>query len=264
MSALTRLLWPRHRDYEAAGPYRRHQFTHHGYLEAGGRARSVQPRASARLRRHAYPFLYPRKGLGDTSSFWDTTTTSVVPRVQGWINSTYPGTGICVSEYNVPNDGGYGNTADATSGAQLANILGMYGRLGYQVASYFVTLVHGSTHLPVYNAMAMFRNYDGNGARFGAYSIGAASPNKGVNVYAASDSPTNPTKISVMLVNVSGASQTGLSITLKNFTPTGSAQVYRMTGGGAPAADTSIAVTNGAISGLSLPANSVALLVMSK
>jgi hypothetical protein len=67
-----------------------------------------------------------------------------------------------------------------------------------------------------------------------------------------------------MLVNVSGADQTGLSITLKNFTPTGSAQIYRMTGGGAPAADTSVAVTNGNISGLSLAANAVALLVMSK
>ena len=211
-----------------------------------------------------YPFLSPRKGLGDTSGLWDTTTTSVVPRVQGWINSTYPGTGICVSEYNVPSDGGDGNTPDATTGAQEADLLGMYGRLGYQVASYFVTLVHGSTHLPVYNAMAMYRNYDGNGGRFGAYSLGAASPNKGVNVYAAADSPTNPTKLSVMLVNVSGANQTGLSITLKNFTPTGTAQVYRMTGGGAPASDTPVAIANGAISGVSLAANAVALLVMSK
>ena len=93
----------------------------------------------------------------------------------------------------------------------------MYGRLGYQVASYWTTLVNGSTHLPVYNAMAMYRNYDGNGGRFGAYSIGAASPNKGVNVYAASDSPTNPTKVWVMLVNVSGAAQTGLSITVEQL-----------------------------------------------
>ena len=209
-----------------------------------------------------YPF--PGKGLGDTSALWDSTSSSIVPHVQGWINSTYPGTGVCVSEYNVPNDGTNGSAPDATTGTQEADILGMYGRLGYQVASYWTTLVNGSTHPPVYNALAMFRNYDGNGGRFGAYSIGAASPNKGVNVYAASDSPTNPTKVSVMLVNVSGANQTGLSITLKNFTPTGTAQVYRMTSGGAPASDTSVAVTNGAISGLSLAANSVALLVMSK
>jgi len=102
------------------------------------------------------------------------------------------------------------------------------------------------------------------GGRFGAFSIGAASPNKGVNVYAASDSRTNPTKVWAMLVNVSGTAQSGLSITLNNFTPTGSAQVYRMTSGGAPAPDTAVAVTNGGISGFSLAANSVALLVMSK
>jgi hypothetical protein len=209
-----------------------------------------------------YPFS--SQGLGETSALWDSTTTSVVPHVQGWINSTYPGTGICVSEYNVPNDGGNGNTPDPTTGTQEADVLGMYGRLGYQVASYWTTLVHGSTHLPIYNAMAMYRNYDGNGARFGAFSIGAASPNSGINVYAASDSPTAPTKVWVMLVNISSTAQSGLSITLKNFAPTGSASVYRMIGGGAPTLETAVALTNGTITGLSLAANSVALLVMSK
>lgn len=209
-----------------------------------------------------YPF--PGKGVGDSSALWDSSGSYVPPHIQGWINSTYPGTGICVSEYNVPNDGTNGSAPDATTGTQLADILGMYGRLGYQVAAYWVTLVSGSTHLPVWNAMAMYRNYDGKGARFGGISVGAASPNKGVNVYAATDSATAPTKLWVMLVNVSGSAQSGLSITLNNFTPSGSAQVYRMSGVAAPAADTAVTVTNGAISGFSLPANSVALLVLSK
>jgi hypothetical protein len=209
-----------------------------------------------------YPF--PGRGLGDTRALWDATSGSVVPHVQGWINSTFPGTGICVSEYNIPNDGGNGGTPDPSSGAQEADILGMYGRLGYRVAAYWTTLVHGTTHLPIYNAMAMYRNYDGNGARFGSYSIGAASPNAAVNVYASSDSPTSPAKVWIMLVNVSGAAQNGLAITLQNFTPAGSAQVYRMTAGAAPAADTALAITNGSITGLSLPSNSAALLVMSK
>ncbi|HLK90676.1 MAG TPA: glycoside hydrolase family 44 protein [Polyangia bacterium] len=209
-----------------------------------------------------YPF--PGKGLGDTSALWDSSGSSVPPHIQGWISSTYPGTGICVSEYNVSNDGTNGGTPDATTGTQEADILGMYGRLGYQVASYWTTLVSGSTHLPVYNAMAMYRNYDGKGGRFGAVSIGAASPTAGVNVYAASDSATAPTKVWVMLVNVGGSAQSGLSIALENFTPSGSAQVYRMVAGGAPAADTAATVTNGTISGFSLAANSVALLVMSQ
>jgi hypothetical protein len=211
-----------------------------------------------------YPFASPRKGLGDTSALWSMSTTAVAPRVQTWINSTYPGTGICVSEYNVPDDGGGGNTPDPTTGAQEADLLGMYGRLGYKVASYFLSLVHGSTHLPIYNAMAMYRNYDGNGSRFGSYSVGAASPNSAINVYAAADSATNPTTIWVMLVNVGNSAQSGLQIALKNFTPSGSAKVYRMAGGGPPAPDTAVTIANSTITGLSVALNSAALLVISK
>src|SRR5579872_4118914 len=207
-----------------------------------------------------YPF--PGKGLGDTNALWETGATAVPPRIQGWINSTFPGTGICVSEYNVPSDGGDGNTPGTSTGAQEADILGMYGRLGYLVAAYWTSLSHGTTHLPIYNAMAMYRNYDGKGGRFGSTSIGAASPNVGVNVYASSDSPTNPTKVWVMLVNVSGTDQNGLSLKLQNFNATGSAQVYRTNAGAAPTQDTAIPVTGGGVSGISLPTDSVALLVL--
>ena len=140
----------------------------------------------------------------------------------------------------------------------------MYGRLGYQVASYCVTLVHGSTHLPVYNAMAMYRNYDGNGGRFGAYSIGAASPNKGVNVYAASDSPTNPTKVWVMLVNVSGAPRRPVDhaeeLHPDGLRPGLPDDRRRRSRPRTP----SVTITNGTITGFSLAANSVALLVLAK
>jgi hypothetical protein len=85
-----------------------------------------------------------------------------------------------------------------------------------------------------------------------------------VNVYAASDSPTSPTKIWIMLVNVSSTAQTALSITLQNFASATSAQVYRMTNGGAPTPDAALALTNGSIGGVSLPSNSVTLIVVSK
>jgi hypothetical protein len=209
-----------------------------------------------------YPFP-SGNNLSNTRVLWDTTSTSVAAQVQGWINSTYPGTAICVSEYNVSNDGTNGSTPDSSTGAQEADILGMYGRLGYRVAAYWTTLVSGTTQLPVYNAMAIFRNYDGMGGRFGSTSIGAASTNAGVNVYASSDSPTNPTKVWIMLVNVSGTDQTNLSIDVQNFTPGGSVQVFRSVAGAAPAADTAVTATNGSISGFSLASNSVALLVLS-
>jgi hypothetical protein len=214
-----------------------------------------------------YPF--PGNGLGDAKALWDPTVMQygspvIPPHIQGWINGTYPGTGICVSEYNVPKDGGDGNTPDASTAAQLADILGMYGRLGYKAAAYWGSLVHKTTHLPIYNAVAMYRSYDGQGGRFGGYSIGAASPDAGVDVYAASDSPTNPTKVWVMLVNVSGTAQNNLSITVQNFMPTGTAAVYRTDGSNPPAAGAPVTVTGGNITGFALPKNAIALLVMSK
>src|SRR5207237_8468318 len=85
-----------------------------------------------------YPF--PANGLGDAKALWDPTVvqfgaTVIPPHVQGWINATYPGTGKCVSEYNVPKDGGDGSTPDPSTAAQLADILGMYGRRGYEAAA---------------------------------------------------------------------------------------------------------------------------------
>jgi hypothetical protein len=214
-----------------------------------------------------YPF--PGAGLGDTRALWDPTFTQyntpvIPPHIQGWINGTYPGTGTCISEYNVPHDGGDGNAPDPSTAAQLADIFGMYGRLGYQVAAYWGSFVHQGVHLPIYNALAMYRNYDGMGGKFGAYSVGAASSSSSVNVYAASDSPTSPSKVWVMLVNVSGANQSALSLNVRNFAPSGTASVYRADANHAPAAGTPVAIAGGNITGLSLPSNSLALLVMSR
>lgn len=211
----------------------------------------------------------PSIGLGDSKALWDPSfkqydTPVIPPHIQSWINASYPGTGICVSEYNVPKDGSDGSTPDPSSGAQLADLLGMYGRLGYKAAAYWGSFVYKGKTLPIYNAVAMYRNYDGKGGQFGTYSIGAASPNAGVNVYAASDSATNPSKLWVMLVNVSGAAQSNLSVSVQNFTPTGTAALFRSDGSSAPAADAPVTIAAGNITDLSLPSNGIALLVMSK
>ncbi len=211
-----------------------------------------------------YPVPYPSKGLGDTKALWDSSGNDVAPHIQDWINASYPGTGICVSEYNVTGDGGDGKTPDPSSAAQFADVLGMYGRLGYKAAAYWGSLVHQGSPLPIRHAMAMYRSYDGLGGQFGAYSAGAASSNPGVHVFAASDSPTNPTKLWVMLVNVSDADQNALDLTLQNFVPTGDAAVYRTDGTSAPAAGTAVPIKGGTITGLSLPRNSIALLVLSR
>jgi hypothetical protein len=203
-------------------------------------------------------------GLGATQALWNPGIKvdgqpTVFPDIQGWINASYPGTGICVSEYNWPND-----TTDTQTAVEEADLLGMFGRFGVRVAAYWTSLVDGTTPKPAYNGMAMFRGYDGKCGTFGSQSIGAASSNAGVNVYAASDSATAPATLWVMLVNVSGTDQDGLTITIDHFASGSSASVFRMTNGEAPAADASVTVSGGVVSRFSLPSDSVALLVIPK
>jgi len=183
---------------------------------------------------------------------------------QGWINSTYPGTGICVSEYNVAND-----ASDSTVTAKQADYLGTFGVMGVRVASYWTTLApkdSNDNHVRsyAYNAFAMFRNYDGAGAAFGSVSVGAASSYSDVHAYAATDATTDPTKLWIMMVNTGTASQSGVTVTINNFSAAGSAQVYQSVNGAAPAATTAATVSGGKISGLTIAPNSVTLIVASR
>jgi hypothetical protein len=199
---------------------------------------------------------YPNQESG-TSGIWD--TTNPFSHQQAWINSSYPGTGICVSEYTVANDG-----SDPAMASQEADLLGGFGAMGVRVASYFRTLNNkDGSHKPVYNGWAMFRNYDGAGGKFGNISVGAASSYSSLHAYASTDSASAPTKLWIMLVNVGSSAQSNLSVAVNNFTAS-SVKVFQSIGGAAPAAAGDAAVTNGTIGGLSVAANSVTLLVAQK
>jgi hypothetical protein len=195
---------------------------------------------------------------GTAQQMW----TNTFSHFQGWINSTYPGTAICVSEYNVAND-----TSDLAAAALQADYLGTFGVLGVRAAAYWTSLVPKDSkgnyaHSYAYNAFAMFRNYDGSGGKFGDVSVGAASSYSGVHVYAATDSASNPKTLWIMVVNTGTSAQSNMTVTLNNFTGGATAKVYQSVNGAAPAAAANVAISAGAISGLSVAANSIALLVV--
>lgn len=66
----------------------------------------------------------------------------------------------------------------------------------------------------------------------------------------------------VMLVNTGTPVQTGVTVTMANFATGTSAKAYQSVNGAAPAA-ADVAISGGAISGLSIAANSITLLVAS-
>jgi hypothetical protein len=194
----------------------------------------------------------------DAKDFWQRDSLSRVP---GWIRATYPGTGICVSEYSVPND-----ATDLTATTQQADFLGTFGVVGARLAAYWGSLVADdkTTHKPVYNAFLMFRNYDGAGGKFGSVSVGAQSGYANVHAYAATDSATSPTKLWIMLVNRGTSAQGNMTITINNFTAASTAKAYQSVNGAAPAAAADVAIANGAISGLSIAANTITLIAASR
>ncbi len=210
--------------------------------------------------------------IESTRSLWDPTFDTgfyfgqpmqLFPRMQQWINQNYPGTGICVSEYFTNNDGTGGATPDPFSGVLQAETLGLYGKYGLRAAAYWNGVTDSNnTHLPVYNAFAMFRNYDGMGHMFGNISIGAVSPVQDVSVFAASDSATAPTTLWVMLVNKMTSTQ-HVNVQVANFTPGASVHLYQATPTTGPTALSDAAVANGTFQA-SLPEYSITMAVVPK
>jgi hypothetical protein len=92
--------------------------------------------------------------------------------------------------------------------------------------------------------------------------VGAASSYSGVHAYSATDSVSSPTKLWIMIVNTGTSPQSGMTVNISNFTGGASAKVYQSVNGAAPAAAADAMIANGAISGLSVAASGITLLVV--
>jgi hypothetical protein len=224
---------------------------------------------------------YPTAGsnpVEDVRSLWDTTydenswltqdafhaPLALLPRMQSWINANRPGTGICISEYQYYPPGATGSAGDPSSGAAEADALGVFGKYGVKEATYWTTLVADNGDVsPTYNAFAMYRSYDGNGAAFGDYSVGATTTNVDLSIYAAVDSPTAPAKLWIMLINKTATAHNSLTLSIANFSAGATAKAYQSIGTTSPHALADVAIANGDLT-VSLPARSINLLVVSK
>jgi hypothetical protein len=215
---------------------------------------------------------YPQGGdpLQNTRSLWDPTyhdpswidqwlgqPVDLFPRLQSWIAAKYPGTSICVSEYNFELN----NESDPKSALVEADVLGIYGKYGVRLAAYWTTPTDSNGNLlPPAEAFRLFRNYDGAGGQFGGTSIGAATSLANVAVYGATDGNS----LTVLVINKgSGALATTLGIS--NFTAAASAHVYQYVAqsGAKLTKMADVAVNNGQIA-VSMPALSMQLLVIPK
>lgn len=93
---------------------------------------------------------------------------ALIPRMRAWVDRFYwPGTPIALTEYN------WGGEKSMNGATTQADILGIFGREGLDIANRWATPAEGS---PTYLAMKLFRNYDGHDSGFGETSVAANAP----------------------------------------------------------------------------------------
>jgi hypothetical protein len=161
---------------------------------------------------------------------WINTQVQLIPRLKDWISTYYPGTKIGITEYN------WGNVDHMNGATAEADVLGIMGREGgVYMANMWDYPDYPSTanELPGYNAIKMYRNYDGNKSTFGDTSVSTTVPNPDqVSAFSAIRSADGALTIMVDNKNLYDPANPGatttIQINLANFPNTGAAQVWQL------------------------------------
>jgi hypothetical protein len=175
-----------HRHDVARGARSLDVLTVHYYPQGEGASDASEPQTDARR-------------LRSTRSLWDPTyvdeswiddTVQLIPRLRRWVADEYPGTRIGITEYN------FGGGRSISAGLAEAEALGIFGREGLFLATYWTTPERNS---PAWFAFRMYRDADGShAAHFGETSIAADSTSpRHVSCFASRE----PGWIDVMLIN---------------------------------------------------------------
>jgi hypothetical protein len=183
----------------------------------------------------------------------------LIPRLKQWVADHYPGTKVGITEYNW-GDGdpdAVPSTDHINFGTAQADILGIFGREGLDMAVRWGT--------PKVNSFAglafrMYRNYDGNGAKFGDSSVSTGVPQPD-DVAAFSAIRSSDGALTVMLVAKTLTDDTPATIDISGFTAGGPIERWQLdaASGIARLGDTA-AIGNDVM--LVLPPQTVTLLVI--
>ena len=151
-------------------------------------------------------------------SSWINASVQLIPRLNAWVATNYPGTRTALTEYN------WGAESSLNGATAQADILGIFGREGLDIATRWTTPAGNS---PAYNAIKMYRNYDSQKSTFGDTSVSANGPNPdNMSVFAAQRSSDG--SLTVIVINKQLSGTNPVVITLTNFAGTGSAQAWQI------------------------------------
>jgi hypothetical protein len=182
-----------------------------------------------------------------------------IPVFKAMVNQYDPGLQIGITEYN------WGDEANLNGATTQADVLGIYGREGVDLATRWTvaknTNTTPATYYVTYLASQIYRNYDGIRSTFGDTSVSASVENPD-NLSAFAAVRGTDGALTVMVINKQHGS-TPVALSLANFAAAGTAQAWQINS----ASQTSIArltdvsVAGNAIS-TTVPSQSITLFVI--
>src|SRR5580700_6707510 len=195
----------------------------HAYIAPSGLSGSVGDAAMETLRMTSTRVLWDPNYLVPGGGYEDATGAEVapqlVPRMQQWVSQNYPGTNLAITEYS------WGALDSITGAIAQADILGIFGAYGLDLGTLWGA---PATTDPGAFAFKIFLNYDGNGNRFGDTGVSATSSDPDtLSIYAAQRVDS---ALTVLVLNKTTGAISD-SISLANFTPAGTAQVWQYSQG---------------------------------
>ncbi len=120
---------------------------------------------------------------------WDSSYLPIIPRLQKSINTYYPDTNLSISEY------AYGGEDHYSGGIATADVLGIFGKYGVYIATYW----GNGTYVDA--AIKIYRNYDGNNSTFGDTEVHSTMSNKVDSSIYASVSTTDANTLHLIVIN---------------------------------------------------------------
>jgi hypothetical protein len=175
---------------------------------------------------------------------WIDFNVQLIPRLRAWVNQYYPGTRIGITEYN------WGGESHMNGATAQADLLGIFGREGLDVATRWISAPSGS---PVLSVFDLYR-------KFGDLSIAANAPDPDdLSAFAAVR--TSDGALTVMIVNKVLSGTSTAKVSLANFRAAPMAEVWQLNATRRIAHLDDVRASGSTLS-LDVPAQSVTLLVI--
>jgi hypothetical protein len=222
-------------------------FTVHYYPQGGEFSDDVSSAMQLRRNRSTRSLWDPNY----VDETWINDRVQLIPRIKSWVNTSYPGTRVGITEYN------WGAESHINGATAQADVFGIFGREGLDMGARWATPASTS---PTYKAMKMYRNYDGNKSTFGDTSVAASAPNPdAISAFAALRSSDGA--LTVMVINKQLSTNTAATINLSTFAHRGTAQVWQLTSANAISRLADVGITSTSVVA-TLPAQSVTLFIV--